>query len=113
MRLTVSIEPMDEERCKTFFGIMKSVASRGLLPAERKGACVGLGAPVILRVLKGLPSERARALSQVRYSAYVVAEPLGRAFFAGEATEIPSLEGAIFSAHRAAQEVRELFSKGE
>lgn len=42
-------------------------------------------------------------LSEVRPK---VAAPMGRVFFAGEATEIPAMEGAIFSADRAASEIR-------
>ncbi|MBI4055322.1 MAG: FAD-dependent oxidoreductase [Elusimicrobia bacterium] len=35
-----------------------------------------------------------------------VAQPWGRIFFAGEATQIPAMEGAILSGHRASQEAR-------
>jgi protoporphyrinogen oxidase len=41
----------------------------------------------------------------------LVAKPMGRVFFAGEATEIPSMEGAIFSAHRAQAELRRFLAQ--
>ncbi|MBI4051245.1 MAG: FAD-dependent oxidoreductase [Elusimicrobia bacterium] len=63
----------------------------------------------IIRWGHAMPVDYPGYLTQVRMQ---VAKPVGRVFFASADTEMPCIEGAIVSGHRAAQEVRQLLKKG-
>jgi len=59
----------------------------------------------IIRWGHAMPIDYPGYLTQTRLE---IAKPIGRIFFAGVDTEMPCIEGAISSGHRAASEVRQL-----